>query len=101
MSKKTFDIKLKRVVVTGLGAITPLGLTAEESWQTALKGQSGIAPITRFSTEGFDVTFAGEVKGFQADLYVAKKEQKKMEQDMIKRLEKDKIEMAASRKADQ
>lgn len=79
MSKKILDIKLKRVVVTGLGAVTPLGLTAEESWQTALKGQSGIAPITRFSTEGFDVTFAGEVKGFQADLYVAKKEQKKMD----------------------
>lgn len=79
MSNKTLDIKLKRVVVTGLGAVTPLGLTAEDSWQTALKGQSGIAPITRFSTEGFDVTFAGEVKGFQADQYVAKKEQKKMD----------------------
>ncbi|MEN0059255.1 MAG: beta-ketoacyl synthase N-terminal-like domain-containing protein, partial [Bdellovibrio sp.] len=53
----------RRVVVTGLGAVTPLGLNAEDSWQAALRGQSGIAKITRFDTTGFDVTFAGEVKG--------------------------------------
>lgn len=68
-----------RVVVTGVGAVTPLGLTMEESWKNALAGKSGIAKITRFPTEGFDVTFAGEVKGFQADQYVPKKEQKKMD----------------------
>lgn len=68
----------RRVVVTGVGAVTPLGNTIEESWSAALKGQSGIAPITKFDTTGFDVTFAGEVKGFNADLYVDKKEQKKM-----------------------
>ena len=69
----------KRVVVTGIGAITPLGLNAEDSWKAALAGKSGIAPITKFNAEQFDVKFAGEVKGFNADLYVPKKEQKKMD----------------------
>ncbi len=69
----------RRVVVTGVGAVTPLGLNVEESWSAALRGQSGIAKITRFDTTGFDVTFAGEVKGFNPDLYVEKKEQKKMD----------------------
>lgn len=69
----------KRVVVTGVGAVTPLGNTIEESWAAALRGQSGIAKITNFDTTGFDVTFAGEVKGFNPDLYIEKKEQKKME----------------------
>ena len=70
----------KRVVVTGVGAVTPLGNTIEESWAAALRGQSGIAKITKFDTTGFDVTFAGEVKGFNPDLYIEKKEQKKMEE---------------------
>lgn len=69
----------KRVVVTGVGAITPLGLNIEETWSNALRGQSGIAKITKFDTTGFDVTFAGEVKGFNPDLYIEKKEQKKMD----------------------
>jgi 3-oxoacyl-[acyl-carrier-protein] synthase II len=68
-----------RVVVTGVGAVTPLGLTVDESWKNALAGRSGIARITKFSTEGYDVSFAGEVKGFNSDLYVHKKEQKKMD----------------------
>lgn len=70
----------RRVVVTGIGAITPLGLTIEETWANALKGKSGIAPITKFDATGFDVTFAGEVKGFNPDVYIQKKEQKKMDQ---------------------
>ncbi|WP_415061642.1 beta-ketoacyl-ACP synthase II [Bdellovibrio sp.] len=69
----------RRVVVTGVGAVTPLGNTIEESWAAALRGQSGIAKITKFDTTGFDVTFAGEVKGFNPDLYIEKKEQKKMD----------------------
>ncbi len=68
-----------RVVVTGVGMITPLGLTTSESWSQALKGQSGISKITKFNTEGFDVQIAGEVKGYNPDLYVPKKEQKKMD----------------------
>ena len=70
----------KRVVVTGIGAVTPLGNNLEESWTAAKRGQSGIAKITKFDTTGFDVTFAGEVKGFNPDLYIEKKEQKKMDE---------------------
>lgn len=70
----------RRVVVTGVGAVTPLGNTIEDSWAAAKRGQSGIAKITKFDTTGFDVTFAGEVKGFNPDLYVEKKEQKKMDE---------------------
>src|SRR4051794_2703148 len=69
----------KRVVVTGIGAITPLGLTIQDSWTNALKGQSGIGPITKFDTTAFDVKFAGEIKGFSPDKYIEKKEQKKMD----------------------
>jgi len=69
----------KRVVVTGIGAVTPLGLTIQESWEKAKLGQSGIANITRFDTTAFDVKFAGEVKGFNPDLFIDKKEQKKMD----------------------
>lgn len=68
-----------RVVVTGVGAVTPLGLSIEESWKNAIEGRSGIASITRFDVSQYDVKFAGEVKGFNPDLYVEKKEQKKME----------------------
>ena len=70
----------RRVVVTGVGAVTPLGNTLEDSWAKALRGESGIAKITKFDTTGYDVTFAGEVKGFDASLYIEKKEQKKMDE---------------------
>jgi len=69
----------KRVVVTGVGAVTPLGLSIQESWDNAKAGKSGIAKITRFDTTGFDVSIAGEVKGFNPDLFIDKKEQKKMD----------------------
>ena len=69
----------RRVVVTGVSAITPVGLNIEESWRNLLEGKSGIGPITRFNTEAYDVKFAGEVKGFNPDLYIPKKEQKKMD----------------------
>ncbi len=69
----------RRVVVTGVSALTPLGLTVEETWQGLLAGRSGIAPITKFDTTGFDVTFAGEVKNFIPDNFIEKKEQKKMD----------------------
>ena len=69
----------KRVVITGIGAISPLGNSLQESWQAALNGQSGIANITHFDTSAYDVKFGGEVKNFQPDLYVEKKEQKKMD----------------------
>lgn len=69
----------RRVVVTGVSAISPVGLNVEETWRNLLEGRSGIAPITRFDTSAYDVKFAGEVKGFNADSYIPKKEQKKMD----------------------
>lgn len=69
----------KRVVITGVGTVSPLGLHLKESWENALKGLSGIGPITRFDASAFDVRFAGEVKNFNPDLYVERKEQKKMD----------------------
>ncbi|TFH31658.1 MAG: beta-ketoacyl-[acyl-carrier-protein] synthase II, partial [Anaerolineales bacterium] len=53
----------KRVVVTGLGCVSPLGLNVDESWRTVLEGQSGVAPITLFDTTDFKTQFAAEVKG--------------------------------------
>ena len=54
-----------RIVVTGIGAVTPLGLNIETTWQSMLRGDSGAGPITAFDTDGFDVRFACEVKGFE------------------------------------
>ena len=72
-------MELKRVVVTGLGAVTPLGLTATETWQNVLKGVSGAAPITRFDTSPFKTKFACEVKGFDPLQYFDRKEARKMD----------------------
>lgn len=69
----------RRVVVTGMGAVTPLGLTVAESWEKAINGKSGIARITLFDPTEYAVQFAGEVKGFNPDAFVHKKEQKKMD----------------------
>jgi 3-oxoacyl-[acyl-carrier-protein] synthase II len=69
----------RRVVVTGMGMITPLGLSVEESWKSVLAGLSGIANITTFDTTAYDVKFAGEVDGFDPNAYIEKKEQKKMD----------------------
>ena len=69
----------KRVVVTGIGAVSPLGTTLAESWGNAFEGKSGLANITKFDATTYDVRFAGEVKNFNADLYIDKKEQKKMD----------------------
>lgn len=73
----------RRVVVTGMGAVTPLGLSAHESFENALKAHSGVGPITLFDSSAYDVRFAGEVKNFSPDLYVAKKEQKKMDRFLL------------------
>ena len=68
----------RRVVVTGVGLVSALGVGTEESWQNLLAGKSGAAPITHFDTTGFPVTFAAEVKGFDPLLFVEKREVKKM-----------------------
>jgi 3-oxoacyl-[acyl-carrier-protein] synthase II len=59
-----------RVVITGMGALTPLGLDVATTWEGLLRGRSGIAHITSFDTTGFDVTFGGEVKGFEVTSYI-------------------------------
>ena len=70
---------MRRVVVTGVGAVTPVGLTAKESFENACKGVSGIDRITRFDPSSFTVQIAGEVKGFDPSKYVNKKDLKKID----------------------
>ncbi len=62
-----------RVVVTGLGAITPLGLSAEEYWQGLINGRSGVGPITLFDASGYPVSVAAEVKDFDPEKYMSLK----------------------------
>jgi 3-oxoacyl-[acyl-carrier-protein] synthase II len=69
----------RRVVVTGLGALTPLGLTAEDYWDGMMRGESGAAPITYFDTEPFPTTFACELKGFDAEAFIDRKEARRMD----------------------
>ena len=68
-----------RVVITGLGAVTPVGNTTEEFWASLTQGKSGIGPITRFDSTGFPTRIAGEVKGFDALKYVDKKDDRKLD----------------------
>ena len=68
----------RRVVVTGVGLVSPVGVGTEETWRNLRAGQSGVAPITHFDTTGFAATIAAEVKGFDPQQYVEKKELKKM-----------------------
>jgi 3-oxoacyl-[acyl-carrier-protein] synthase II len=69
----------RRVVVTGLGCVTPLGLNVTDTWSAALEGRSGIANISQFDASALPVRFAGEVKNFNPDPFIHKKEQKKMD----------------------
>ena len=72
-------MELKRVVVTGLGAITPVGNNAEDTWNNLLAGKSGAAPITLFDASKFKTQFACEVKGFNPADYIDRKESRKMD----------------------
>ncbi|MFZ4582235.1 MAG: beta-ketoacyl-ACP synthase II, partial [Paludibacter sp.] len=72
-------MELKRVVVTGLGAVTPLGNSVPEFWDNLLKGVSGATPITRFDTTLFKTQFACEVKDFDATKYFDRKEVRKLD----------------------
>ena len=69
----------RRVVVTGLGMLSPLGVDTETSWAAAVAGRSGISPITSFDTEGYAVRFGGRVPDFDLDAYVNKKEARRMD----------------------
>ena len=68
----------RRVVVTGVGLVSALGVGTEATWQNLLAGQSGVAPITHFDTTGFSTTIAAEVKGFDPLQFVEKKELRRM-----------------------
>ena len=72
-------MELKRVVVTGLGAITPVGNTPEETWKNLVAGKSGAAPITHFDTSLFKTKFACEVKDFNPADFMDRKEARKMD----------------------
>ncbi len=70
---------MRRVAVTGIGAITPLGIGREESWKPLIEGKSGIAEVTRFDASDFPSRITGEVKGFEPSDYMEKKDVKKMD----------------------
>ncbi|MDO6710474.1 beta-ketoacyl-ACP synthase II [Aliiglaciecola sp. 2_MG-2023] len=69
----------RRVVVTGLGMLTPLGGDTNTTWEGILQGKSGIGPITSFDTSDFSTRFAGEIQDFDVESYIPKKETKKMD----------------------
>ncbi len=70
---------MRRVVVTGVGIVSPLGIGVEKNWTAITSGQSGLGLITRFDAADFSSQIAGEVKDFNAELYINKKEIKKMD----------------------
>lgn len=69
----------RRVVVTGIGAVTPIGNSAEQAWENVVAGKSGIGPLTRVDTSKFTVSVAAEVKDFNIEDYIEKKEARKMD----------------------
>jgi len=74
-----FLMELKRVVVTGLGAVTPVGNTPEETWENLVAGKSGAAPFTLFDATNFKTQFGCEVKGLNINDYIDRKEARKMD----------------------
>ncbi len=72
-------MQLRRVVVTGLGALTPVGNSAPETWEALVNGKNGIAPITAFDATNFKTQFAGEVKNFDITLMMDRKEARKLD----------------------
>lgn len=69
----------RRVVVTGIGAVSPVGNSAEQAWENVIAGKSGIGPLTRIDTSKFTVSVAAEVKDFNIEDYIEKKEARKMD----------------------
>jgi len=72
-------VSKRRVVVTGLGLVTPVGNTVDSSWKALLSGKSGIAPITKFDASEFTTRFSGSVKDFDVEQYLTKKDARKMD----------------------
>jgi 3-oxoacyl-[acyl-carrier-protein] synthase II len=75
-------VSKRRVVVTGLGLVSPVGSTVQSAWDAVLRGESGIAPITRFDVYAFPVRFGGAVRGFDVSQYIAPKEARRMDEFM-------------------
>jgi len=75
-------VSKRRVVVTGLGIVSPVGSTVEKAWQTILAGRSGIGPITRFDVSAFPVRFGGPVREFDVAQYLSPKEARRMDDFM-------------------
>ena len=73
----------RRVVVTGVGLITPVGLTTDSTWSALLEGRSGVGPITKFDAAGYAARIAGEVCGLNATDFVHKKDLKKMDLHIV------------------
>ena len=73
------SIQLKRVVVTGLGAVSPVGNDVESCWKSLLAGKSGIGPVTKFDATGYRCTIAGEVKGLDTEAILGPKEAKRLD----------------------
>ncbi len=71
--------QLQRVVITGIGAVTPIGNTADEFWNGMMEGRSGAAPITRFDATDFDTKFAAEVKDYDPTIHISRKEVQRMD----------------------
>ncbi len=69
----------RRVVVTGIGLVSPVGIGIEENWSSLISGKSGIGPITRFDCSAFATKIAGEVKNFHPEEFISKKELRKMD----------------------
>src|SRR2546422_2816052 len=70
---------MQRVVLTGLGALTPVGNTADEFWSALMQGRSGVGPITKFDPAGYPTRIAGEVKNFDPLDFVDKKEARRLD----------------------
>ena len=83
---------MRRVVVTGLGAVTPLGLDAQSTWEAAVAGQSGVDWIRSFDASGFPVRIASEVKGFDPESVVGPKDARRLERNVV-------LAVAAAREA--
>lgn len=77
--KGSINMSTRRVVVTGVGAVSPVGNTAEESWNSVINGKSGIGLLTRLDSEQFPVKVAAEVKDFDIEQYIERKEARKMD----------------------
>jgi len=87
----------RRVVVTGLGLVTPLGIGVEETWSALVAGKSGIGPITKFDASGMATRIAGEVKNFRAEEFIPAKEVRRMDDFVVYALAASRMAVDAAR----